>query len=281
MVVRAIFTHARSRGWIDADPSATVERQPVRYSGDYDYYSREEIAALVGAAANSQDAAVYLTAAMSGLRRGELVALRWRDIDFPGQAIRVRANYSYGELVTPKSGKIRSVPMVPEVADHLADSRSATRSPAMKTPCSSARTGVTWTHRLSDVATPTPSRGPSCDRCLSTPCATTSDRWPSTARRLSKSNRGWDTHTSKQPPGIYTRRARPTMRPSSSVPLRRQQKAQSRCRQSESQGHRRQTTRSACAKPNVTVNQAKLCTVITAEHRSVLFSGRGHRCCPG
>lgn len=121
MVVRAIFTHARSRGWIDADPSATVERQPVRYSGDYDYYSREEIQALVGAAANSQDAAVYLTAAMSGLRRGELAALRWRDIDFPGQAIRVRANYSYGELVTPKSGKIRSVPMVPEVADHLTE----------------------------------------------------------------------------------------------------------------------------------------------------------------
>ena len=57
---------------------------------------------------------------MTGLRRGELVALRWRDVDFPGQAIRVRANYSYGELVTPKSGKIRSVPMVPDVAQALA-----------------------------------------------------------------------------------------------------------------------------------------------------------------
>jgi integrase len=57
---------------------------------------------------------------MTGLRRGELVALRWRDIDFPGQSIRVRANYSYGELVTPKSGKVRSVPMVPDVAQALA-----------------------------------------------------------------------------------------------------------------------------------------------------------------
>jgi integrase len=57
---------------------------------------------------------------MSGLRRGELIALRWRDIDFAGQAIRVRANYSYGELVTPKSGKVRSVPMIPEVAQALA-----------------------------------------------------------------------------------------------------------------------------------------------------------------
>jgi integrase len=48
----------------------------VRYSGDYDFYSREEIEALGRAAASEQDAAIYLTAAMTGLRRGELVALR-------------------------------------------------------------------------------------------------------------------------------------------------------------------------------------------------------------
>jgi integrase len=120
MMVRAIFSHARARGWMESDPCASVERQQVRYSGDYDFYSGEEIAALVRAAASEQDAAVYLTAAMTGLRRGELIALRWRDIDFPGQAVRVRANYSYGERVTPKSGKVRSVPMVPEVAQALA-----------------------------------------------------------------------------------------------------------------------------------------------------------------
>ena len=120
MVVRAIFAHARSRGWIEQDPTAGVERQQVRYSGDYDFYSREEIDALARAAGSQQDAAIYLTAAMTGLRRGELVALRWRDIDFPGQAIRVRANYSFGQLVTPKSGKVRSVPMVADVAQTLA-----------------------------------------------------------------------------------------------------------------------------------------------------------------
>lgn len=120
MVIRAIFSHARSRGWLETDPTAAIERQQLRYSGDYDFYSREEIEALVRAAASEQDAAVYLTAAMAGLRRGELVALRWRDVDFAGQAIRVRANYSFGELVTPKSGKVRTVPMVPDVAKALA-----------------------------------------------------------------------------------------------------------------------------------------------------------------
>jgi integrase len=85
-----------------------------------DVFSPEEIMALVRAAESEQDAAIYLTAAFTGLRRGELVALRWRDVDFAGCVIRVRASYSAGALTTPKSGKLRSVPMAPQVAETLA-----------------------------------------------------------------------------------------------------------------------------------------------------------------
>ena len=120
VVLGAIMRHAQRRDLIVANPVEKVERHPVRYSGDYDIYSREEVDALVKAAADHQDAAIFLTAALTGLRRGEVLALRWRDVDFPGQAIRVRANLSYGELVTPKSGKVRVVPMVDEVAQRLA-----------------------------------------------------------------------------------------------------------------------------------------------------------------
>lgn len=120
MMVRAILEHARRRDWIERNPAKDIERVPVRYSGDYDFFDRSEIDALVAAAASEQDAAIFLTAALTGLRRGELVALRWRDVDFAGEAVRVRGNYSQGELVTPKSGKVRSVPMVSEVAQRLA-----------------------------------------------------------------------------------------------------------------------------------------------------------------
>jgi integrase len=120
MVLRAILGHALKRGWVPENAALAVEKHPVRYSGDYDLYSREEIGALVRHAASEQDAAIYATAAMTGLRRGELVALRWRDVDFAGHAIRVRGSYSHGEVVTPKSGKVRVVPMVPDVAERLA-----------------------------------------------------------------------------------------------------------------------------------------------------------------
>lgn len=51
---------------------------------------------------------------------GELVALRWREVDFEGQAIHVRASYTHGALDVPKSGKGRMVPMIDAVATALA-----------------------------------------------------------------------------------------------------------------------------------------------------------------
>jgi integrase len=64
---------------------------------------------------------MFMTAAFTGLRLGELLALQWRDVDFAGESVRVRRSYNvHGGVGTPKSGKVRSVPMVPDVARTLA-----------------------------------------------------------------------------------------------------------------------------------------------------------------
>lgn len=103
------------------NPATDVERPRYRVSDDVDAFSPEEVHALVRAAGSEQDAGLYLTAAFTGLRLGELLALQWRDIDFTGQAIRVRRSYNvHGGVGTPKSGKVRGVPLVPDVAAALA-----------------------------------------------------------------------------------------------------------------------------------------------------------------
>jgi integrase len=87
---------------------------------DIEFYSPEEVHALVRAAADEQDSALFLTGALTGLRMGELLALRWRDVDFSAQALRVTASYTSGKLGTPKSGLGRVVPLIDEVAQALA-----------------------------------------------------------------------------------------------------------------------------------------------------------------
>ena len=121
VVLHGIFRRAMRVWGLPRNPVADVERPRVRVSSDVDAFSPEEIHALVRAAGSEQDGALFLTAALTGLRMGELLALAWGDLDFAGQAVRVRRSYTaHGGLSSPKSGRVRSVPMVPDVARALA-----------------------------------------------------------------------------------------------------------------------------------------------------------------
>lgn len=120
VLLNGIFRRARKVWKLPQNPVADVERLPVSKRTDIEFYSPEEVHALVRASAVKQDGALFLTAAMTGLRMGELLALRWRDVDFATQTVRVTASYTAGTLGTPKSGLGRAVPLVDEVAQALA-----------------------------------------------------------------------------------------------------------------------------------------------------------------
>jgi len=51
-------------------------------------------------------------ASFTGLRLGELRALRWRDVDFAGRIVHVRQNFVAGEFTSPKGKRVRSVPLI-------------------------------------------------------------------------------------------------------------------------------------------------------------------------
>jgi integrase len=123
--LNGIFVRARRAYKLPVNPVADVEKPHTRSTTAIEVFSPEEVWALVRAAESEQDAAIFLTAAFTGLRRGELVALRWRDVAFTAKRVRVCGSFAGGRLTSPKSGKVRSVPMAPDVASALA--RLATR----------------------------------------------------------------------------------------------------------------------------------------------------------
>jgi integrase len=67
----------------------------------------------------SVEAPLYLTAAMTGLRQGELIALRWIDVDRSASRIRVADSYVRGAFDSPKNHRGRSVPMADRLAGKL------------------------------------------------------------------------------------------------------------------------------------------------------------------
>jgi integrase len=65
---------------------------------------------------------------MTGMRQGELLALRWLDVDWQARRIRVRRNYVRGYMGTPKSRSgERSVPLCCRVATELTELRDRSR----------------------------------------------------------------------------------------------------------------------------------------------------------
>ncbi len=120
----AMLTYAEKRRWTGSNPIRQVELPPVPRCEEIRFLTPEEVESVIAAVREGSDQllerALFRTAAMAGLRVGELLALRWQDVDWTAARIRVRRNYVRGEFGTPKSRRsTRSVPMADAVGGEL------------------------------------------------------------------------------------------------------------------------------------------------------------------
>ena len=128
--LNGVFEHAIDRGWVRENPvrgAASVTRRRGRDTNpDLQFLNIPELDAVLrtiqrdplGVALKP----LVLTAAMSGLRRSELLGLRWRDVDWAAQRLRVRNAYVLGEhsaLGKSDLSTRRSVPMADRLAREL------------------------------------------------------------------------------------------------------------------------------------------------------------------
>ena len=132
-LLHQIFEFGRRKRWCEANPCREVDRPRVEEDTDIRFLEMEEVEALLRAVPvddplAATDRVLYLTAVMTGLRQGELLGLRWRDIDWTAGRVRVRQNFVRGHWGTPKTRRgSRSVPLADRVAGEL--ERHYQRSP--------------------------------------------------------------------------------------------------------------------------------------------------------
>jgi integrase len=120
-LLHGIFKYAEKPHGLVVNPTDDVSRLRESYdSARYDFYTPEEIQRLADHTEDEQDGIAFKVAAFTGIRRGELVALLWEDIDFKNHSIRVWEQIDRtGERDSTKSRRSRTVPMIDQAAEAL------------------------------------------------------------------------------------------------------------------------------------------------------------------
>jgi integrase len=151
--LHSIFEHAVDEGWCPENPVRRASRPRRQRAGDVEpdlqFLTMDELEAVVRAIPDETVIrapaptrrgrrgpapppppdvlgpvlrVVILTAAMTGLRQSELLGLRWRDVDWSVQRIRVRNAFTRGEHSSKGKSDLstrRSVPMADRVVAEL------------------------------------------------------------------------------------------------------------------------------------------------------------------
>ena len=116
--IRVIYKRALARGEVAVNPVVGVQ-VPADRARRSRIADPAECARLL-AALPQRDQALWATAMYSGLRRGELMALRIEDIDLARGVIYVCRGWDIKEgEITPKSGRERTVPIAGALREHL------------------------------------------------------------------------------------------------------------------------------------------------------------------
>ena len=138
-IICAVFNYGMRPGSFNlpANPGKFADRRRTPSPGVLAFYTYDEVEALARALENGRhrpdgyerldveieedrrDAEMVRVAAYAGLRMGELLALRWADVDWAGSALTVSRAISDGVETSTKSGKVRRVPMGDDAAAAL------------------------------------------------------------------------------------------------------------------------------------------------------------------
>jgi integrase len=163
--IRSIYTVLRlgldgavRDGLLARNPAASVQRPGVARKGAA-HLDPQRVTELLRAAESSRYHTALLLIATSGLRRGEVLALRWSDVDLDAGVLRVRetvqridGKLSTGEVKTDRSR--RTIPLSPAMVALLRRHRVTQLEERMRAANQWAETDLLFTTELGRVVEP-------------------------------------------------------------------------------------------------------------------------------
>ena len=130
-VLSSMFEDAIRWRYATFNPTRSVRKcRTDRTPDQFAFWTREESEPFLDAIHTERPRwyPLFLTALRTGMRLGELAALRWEEVDLERDRINVRRSYSHGVETLPKSGRNRSLPLSPQLRLTLVEHKLATGS---------------------------------------------------------------------------------------------------------------------------------------------------------
>jgi integrase len=117
-IMSALYSHAMRWEWADKNPITNV-RQSAKRQKSPDILTPEEIMAFLKELPDPLRTMIELDA-FTGLRRGELIGLRWQDVDFENLILHVRCSLVVMVEGAPKTeASLKDVPLDAQTAESL------------------------------------------------------------------------------------------------------------------------------------------------------------------
>ena len=107
-ILRKLLESCREWGWLKRIPRVKWLKVPPP---GFDFLSPDESQHLLDSNTESVWYDMILCALRTGMRLGELLGLRWEDVDFKRRQISVRRSRVRGRESTPKNNRVRHIPM--------------------------------------------------------------------------------------------------------------------------------------------------------------------------
>jgi integrase len=120
--ISGVLSHALDSELIENNPIVGLKLIRKKNSLDIEPLSKDEVVFLLENAQQHEDGLYYpviLLALRTGMRVGEIRALKWKDLDFENRLIEVKRSCRQGRITKPKSGKSRKVDMSRQLAEAL------------------------------------------------------------------------------------------------------------------------------------------------------------------
>lgn len=118
----SILKYAVKKKYINANPIHEVEKQKAVSSvtGKINFLTPDEINSLFENTDAPKFKTLFMMAVLTGMRQGELLGLKWDDIDFGANQAHVKRTFNYGKFHEPKTpASYRSIDLSPALMHEL------------------------------------------------------------------------------------------------------------------------------------------------------------------